>query len=96
MADVTIKYRGSIISTMSASGTKTLQTEGKYCDSDIDVEYDKPAGIAVETNKEATPSESTQIIEPSDGYDALEQVTINPIPTNYGKITWDGTTLTIT
>lgn len=43
MADVDIKYRGNSIATMSASGTTTLGTQGKYCDSDIVVEYTKPA-----------------------------------------------------
>lgn len=44
MSDVTIKYKGQSIATMDASGTKTLQTQGKYCEDDIEVVYDKPAG----------------------------------------------------
>lgn len=44
MSDVTIKYKGQSIATMDASGTKTLQTQGKYCEGDIEVVYDKPAG----------------------------------------------------
>ena len=44
MADVTIIYKGETIATMNASGTKTLQTQGKYCEDDIDVEYVKPGG----------------------------------------------------
>lgn len=44
MADVTIKYKGQSIATMDASGTKTLGTQGKYCEGDIGVEYVKPAG----------------------------------------------------
>lgn len=44
MSDVTIKYKGQSIATMDASGTKTLQTQGKYCEGDIGVEYVKPAG----------------------------------------------------
>lgn len=49
MADVTIKYRGLDIATMNATGTKTLNTIGKYCDSNIVVEYTKPesAGVSV-------------------------------------------------
>lgn len=43
MSDVSINYRGSSIATMDASGTKTLQTEGKYCDDDIEVVYTKPS-----------------------------------------------------
>ena len=33
--DVTISYKGSIIAGMSSSGTKTLETEGTYCEDDI-------------------------------------------------------------
>ena len=44
MADVTINYEGNAIATMSASGTKTLLTEGKYCTDDIEVVYVSPGG----------------------------------------------------
>lgn len=44
MADITIKYKGQSIATMDASGSKTLGTQGKYCEGDIGVEYVKPAG----------------------------------------------------
>lgn len=47
MADVEISYRGNVISSMSASGTKTLQTSGKYCDDDITVVYTSPGGGGV-------------------------------------------------
>ena len=44
MSDITINYKGSAIATMDASGTKTLLTEGMYCEDDIEVVYVKPAG----------------------------------------------------
>lgn len=44
MADVSITYKGSTIATMDASGSKTLNTQGKYCEGDIGVEYVKPSG----------------------------------------------------
>lgn len=44
MSDVTITYKGSPIATMDASGTKTLTTQGKYCEANIGVEYVKPSG----------------------------------------------------
>lgn len=47
MSDVTINYKGAAISTMDASGTKTLLTEGKYCEDDIEVVYVKPSGGGV-------------------------------------------------
>ena len=39
---VTISYDGDTVATMSASGTKTLQTAGKYCDGDIEIKYTEP------------------------------------------------------
>jgi hypothetical protein len=44
MADITVSYKGSTIDEVSASGTKTLKTAGKYCEGDIDIEYVKPSG----------------------------------------------------
>ncbi len=44
MADVTINYEGNEIASMSASGTKTLLTQGKYCTDDIEVVYVSPGG----------------------------------------------------
>ena len=83
MPDVNIKYRNQSISTMSASGTKTLGTEGKYCDSDIVVEYTQPPSAVIESNKNATPSESQQEIKPSTGYDALAKVTVGAVSSSY-------------
>lgn len=39
MADVTIKYKGNSIATMDDSGTKTLNTSGKYCEDNFTIEY---------------------------------------------------------
>lgn len=43
---------------------------------------------------EYTPTEETQTI-PINGKRATQNITINPIPNNYGLITWDGTTITV-
>ena len=43
---------------------------------------------------EFTPTEEAQTIE-MDGYRAEQNLTINPIPSNYGLITWNGSTLTV-
>lgn len=45
MSEVAIKYKNNNIATMDASGTKTLQTNGKYCESDIQVVYARPASV---------------------------------------------------
>lgn len=43
---------------------------------------------------EVTPSSQTQVI-PMEGMRARHDVTVNPIPSNYGLITWNGSTLTV-
>lgn len=43
---------------------------------------------------EWTPSESVQTIEIANRK-ALDNIKINPIPQNYGLITWNGSTLTV-
>ena len=44
MADVEITYKGSKIVEMSASGTKTLETAGTYCEDDLELKYTSPGG----------------------------------------------------
>ena len=43
---------------------------------------------------EYTPTQAEQIIE-IEGLRAVSNITINPIPSNYGLITWNGSTLTV-
>ena len=46
MSEININYKGSTIATMDASGTKTLQTSGKYCEGNVEVVYTKTTGTA--------------------------------------------------
>ena len=79
MADVNITYKGASIATMDASGTKTLETSGKYCEGDIGIEYVKPAGptgtksISITTNGTTT--------EDVAAYANAQIVVAVPIPT---------------
>lgn len=41
---VSIKYKGNEIASMTATGTKTLNTEGKYCEGNITVENTESGG----------------------------------------------------
>ena len=47
MADVTLTYQGNTIVELSDSGSKTIQTAGKFCEADIALSYVKPAGGSV-------------------------------------------------
>lgn len=55
--------------------------------------YVDTAGI-YDGSYEWTPTQQTQTI-PIAGEKAITDITINPIPSNYGLITWDGSTLTV-
>lgn len=44
MADITLTYKGNTILEMSASGSKTIETAGKYCEDDIGLSYVSPGG----------------------------------------------------
>lgn len=46
--------------------------------------------------KTATPSDETQVVTFDLEYQGLSKVTIDPIPSNYGKIGWNGSVLTVT
>lgn len=54
MADVTITYAGNEIAAMNDTGTKTLETQGKYCTDDITVAYTKPTPSAGSATTPAT------------------------------------------
>ena len=55
------------------------------------VEHDLPVYTG-ETN--ITPSTSEQVLNTADKV-VIRNIVINPIPSNYGLITWDGSTLTV-
>lgn len=42
MSGVNIEYKGESIATIPATGSKTIKTQGKYCEGDILVEYEAP------------------------------------------------------
>lgn len=41
-----------------------------------------------------TPSEETQVLDTA-GLVVATNITVNPIPSNYGRILWDGSVLTV-
>lgn len=47
MSDVIIKYNGNTIATMDDDDTKTLLTQNKYCEGNVEVVYEKPDGAAI-------------------------------------------------
>lgn len=49
---------------------------------------------AYEGETEITPSAETQVLQ-TNNFRMTDNITINPIPSNYGLITWDGSTITV-
>lgn len=80
MADVNITYKGDSIATMDASGTKTLNTQGKYCEGDITVQYTDPEKPT--QTKSVIPTETAQTVTPDSGK-VLSSVSVGAIPSNY-------------
>lgn len=81
---------GSIHSTGRLSGA--IHARGQLCGT-----IGKPEIVQVEEYTgayEFTPAQETQIIEIVNKK-AIADITINPIPSNYGLITWNGTVLTV-
>jgi len=60
MAEVEIAYKGSLIASMDATGSKTLTTSGKYCEDDIAVYYSRPSGGSNTPVAEATITSVTE------------------------------------
>ena len=58
----------------------------------------KITGVAAQVHnqsKSVIPADNQQIIEMDSGYTGLSRVVVEAIPSSYGHITWDGTTLTV-
>lgn len=80
MTDITITYKDTSIASVSASGQTTLQTAGKYCEDNITIDYVRPQTTPTLQDKTVTPSTSVQTITADTGYDGLDEVTVNAMP----------------
>ena len=73
-------------------------------DMSLDIPVDGEAGTVIKVSDyvypiydgqtEVTPSEDTQVLQTANKT-VLHNIVANPIPSNYGLITWNGSTLTV-
>ena len=45
MANVTVKYKNSAVAELSESGSRVLNTSGKYCEENIEISYVPPKAV---------------------------------------------------
>ena len=72
---VSIKYKGSEIAALTATGTKTLNTAGKYCEGDIVVENEVAAVPTEAKTVDLSMPSGNHTVSPSSGK-FLSEVTI--------------------
>ena len=73
-------------------------------DMSLDIPVDGEAGAVIkvsdyaypiyEGQTEVTPTQETQVLQTTNRT-VVSNIIINPIPSNYGRITWNGSTLTV-
>ena len=61
---------------------------------DVGASYTVISAPSYEGNYIFTPTEEEQIV-PTEGTRLSQNIIINPIPSNYGRITWNGSVLTV-
>ena len=76
MAGVEIRYKNNVIATMSDSGTKTLDTSGKYMEDNVQIQYQKPEGGSA-TLGEKTVNANGVYNASSDSLDGYSKVTVS-------------------
>lgn len=78
----------SVIRTVTGSLSNSISVTGKLTVPEV-IDTRHYQGVY-----EFTPSDETQII-PTSGLKLTQDIVINPIPSNYGLVTWNGSQLTI-
>ena len=87
----TVTYKGGTLAVVS-NDTKTLKTAGTYMEDDVTLTDVSTTSLQ---DKTVTPSETAQTVSADSGYGGLGTVTVEAIPSNYGRISWNGTSLLV-
>lgn len=96
MADVNITYKGASIATITGSGTKTLNTRGKYCEGDITVQCTDAGGTAPSGSVTITENGTYDVTDKASAVVALPYVYkrwVVTIPDNHGEASAETVTL---
>ena len=77
--------------TGAQKSTGTMSGRGSMCGT-LSIQRSKAITLQ---SKTVVPTDVEQVVTPDSGYTGLERVTVAPIPKNYGKITYNGYSLTV-
>ena len=77
--------------TLSVSGGLSCSLSSKPITGELTIAGSIPS---YHGETEITPSDETQTVQCA-GLMMSENITVNPIPSNYGRISWNGVTLTV-
>ena len=80
--------------TATIKGASSLEATLTPERGDITCTLEKSPAVNLE-KREVIPSDEVQRVTPGDGYGGLEEVTVAAIPSNYGKITYDGSKILV-
>lgn len=93
MSNDTVVIDGDLLMVTQSDGDPDLdiQQNGEAGEVIKVVDYDHPI---YDGPIEITPSRETQVLE-TQGKILITNIVVNPIPKNYGLITWNGSVLTV-
>lgn len=83
MSGVNIEYKGESIATIPDTGSKTIKTQGKYCEGDILVEYEAPPTPKPTLITKQITANGTYAAE-DENADGYSKVDVN-VPDNFTK-----------
>lgn len=86
---VTAEITSNVIKATASFANRKIEVDAGFT---TNIEYSELPSYDGMT--EITPSSETQVLE-TRNMALYENITINPIPSNYGHITWNGSTLTV-
>lgn len=95
-----LKYRVNQDRNMTNRQTYIQENNRRITDDERRIELDKYTPAEEDMSGiyrgayTVTPTEETQVLHTMD-YKLSANVIVNPIPSNYGRITWDGSVLTV-
>lgn len=89
-----MNYSAKVTELIPHYNAKLKEDEVRYVADTSDIQVVTKKGEEYKGEYEVTPTLETQILQ-TENLTMSGNVVINPIPSNYGLITWNGTVLTV-